>query len=206
MIPPIDLARVCAEVYADTPTGFAHSWDYEDCHASHRKIADTDVIVFRGTKDVTDWLRDILVTPFWDYRLGFVHAGFLAGMNDILVAMSLVVGSKVAVTGHSLGGARARLLAALLAYNGTPVSQCCVFGSPRPGFANVGRILQKSGTPLASYRNRNDPVPLVPFFGGLYQHPDEWIELDAPGDPDDLDALRDHKISRYIEGLEKLQT
>ncbi len=203
MISPLVLAQVCAALYVDTPTGFAHVWDYSNCHAAFRKSDGVDVIAFRGSRDAQDWLKDVEAVPIWDYALGFVHAGFLVGVRDVMVAASLVSGPVVAVTGHSLGGARARILAALLAYSGKPVSQCCVFGSPRPGFANLSRILQKSGTPLASYRNCEDPVPLVPFMGGLYQHPDKWIALDAHSAPDDLEPLRDHHIARYQEGLAK---
>jgi predicted lipase len=203
MIEPLVLAQICADVYADTPVGFDHVWDFSGNHAAHKKIDDVDVIVFRGSKDTQDWLRDVEAVPLWDYRIGFVHGGFMCGVNDILVAASLVVGSKVVVTGHSLGGARARIYAALMAYSKQPVSQCCVFGSPRPGFANMSRILQKSGTPLASYRNRNDPVPLVPFMGGLYTHPDQWIALDSAPPPGDLEPLRDHHIVRYLDGLKK---
>jgi len=206
MIEPITLAGVCKDVYADEPQGFAHLWDYEGCHAGHRRIGDVDVIVFRGSKDREDWLRDVEVFPLWDYRLGFVHSGFMTGVNEILVAASMVTGDRVCVTGHSLGGARARLFAAMLAYNSRPAVQCCVFGSPRPGFSNVRRVLEKSGTPLASYRNRRDPVTLVPYLAGMYEHPDEWIALDVAPAPDDLGPLRDHNIDLYIEGLQKLAT
>jgi hypothetical protein len=54
-----------------------------------------------------------------------------------------------------------------------------------------------------SFRNRNDPVPLVPFELPLepWQHTEEWTPVDsAPGD-DDLDVLRDHGIARYVQAL-----
>ena len=155
------------------------------------------------------WIRDLEAVPIWDSRLGFVHAGFMMGMYDVLAAVALAAVKDIVVTGHSLGGARARILAALLAYSGKPVSQCCVFGSPRPGFANLSRILQKSATPLASYRNYHDPVPLVPaawvpVIGDPWVHPDPWISLEEHSAPDDLEPLRDHHIQRYLDGLAKL--
>lgn len=203
MISPIVLIGLCNDLYTN-PEKLDQLWEFEGCHAGRKRIDDTDVIVLRGSLDAVDWIRDTEVVAIWDYRLGFVHGGFMTGMNDVLVAVSLNGLPKLVVTGHSLGGARARILAALLAYSGKPVDQCCVFGSPRPGFANLSRILQKSGTPLASYRNCNDPVPLVPFMGGLYQHPDQWIALDAHSAPDDLEPLRDHHGARYLEGLTAL--
>ena len=205
MIPPALLAQACSDIYADAPEGFEHLWTFSGCHAALRKLDGVDVIVFRGSKDALALMDDAFAVPLWDYQLGFVHAGFLVGVRDVLVAASLVTGPLVAVTGHSLGGARARILAALLAYSGKPVSQCCVFGSPRPGFENLKRVLEKSGTPLSSYRNRADPIPLVPFFGGLYVHPDPWIALDAPSPATDLEPLRDHHMARYLEGLAALK-
>lgn len=204
MISPIVLAQACADAYADAPAGFDHLWEFSGTHAAHRKIEGADLIVFRGSKDAEDWMRDAEAVPIWDSRLGFVHGGFMAGMYDVLAAVTLATSNRLVVTGHSLGGARARILAALVAYSGSPVLQCTVFGSPRPGFANLSRILQKSKTPLSSYRNREDPVPLVPFMGGLYVHPDQWIALDAHAAPGDLEPLRDHHIALYQEGLAKL--
>lgn len=196
----LDLAKACADLYEDAGA-WDHRWCFSGTTLAHRKVGDIDVIVFRGSKDAGDWLHDVEAFPIWDYRLGFVHGGFMCGMNDALAAVLGVAGSKIVVTGHSLGGARARILAALLAYLGRPAAHCVVFGSPRPGFVNLSRILQKSGTPLASYRNRNDPVPLVPFLGGLYDHPDPWADLDTAPPPDDLEPLRDHHIALYMAGL-----
>lgn len=203
MISPLVLAQICADAYADAPAGFDHVWEFSGTHAAHRTLAGVEVIVFRGSKDALDWIRDAEGFPVWDDRIGFVHAGFMAGMDDALIAACALPGQK-AVTGHSLGGARARILAALLAYSGSPVTQCTVFGSPRPAFANLTRLLQKSGTPHSSYRNRNDPVPLVPYLGGLYEHPDQAISLDAAPAADDLEPLRDHHIELYIAGLKRV--
>jgi predicted lipase len=202
VIKPIILAGACSDFYTESGS-WDHTWDFGGTYVGHRKIGDADLIVFRGSKDAQDWVHDAEVFPVWDARLGFVHGGFMCGMNDALAEILTVVGSRVVVTGHSLGGARARILAALFAYLQRPVEQCVVFGSPRPGFANLARILQKSATPLLSYRNRNDPVPLVPFMGGLYTHPDPWSNLDEAPPTDDLEPLRDHHIAHYIAGLAK---
>lgn len=200
------LAQVCADAYADAPSGFDHVWEFAGTHVAHRKLPNAEVVVFRGSLDAVDWMRDAEAIPLWDPRLGFVHGGFMVGLNDALVAVNLLSTppGALVLTGHSLGGARARLLAALLAYSGTPAAQVTVFGSPRPGFANVRRVLEKSGTELASFRNRNDPVPLVPYAGGLYEHTDQWVPLDAPSPPGNFGPLRDHHIARYQEGLAKL--
>lgn len=193
------LAEMCAASY-DAEATWDQTWEFEGTHVTRRKAGDVDVIVFRGTACADDWIRDAEAFPVWDGRLGFVHKGFMVGMDEALAAV-LATCSRVIVTGHSLGGARARILAALLAFHSRPVERCVVFGSPRPAFVNLARVLQKSKTPLASYRNRNDPVPLVPFFGGLYQHPDAWKELSGAPDCDDFDPLRDHGMALYLAAL-----
>jgi hypothetical protein len=202
VISAFDLATICSDLYTDAGT-WDHTWDCSGTHAAHRKVGEIDVIVFRGSKDVEDWICDIEAFPVWDAKLGFVHGGFLWGMNDALAQILTVVGPRVAVTGHSLGGARARIMAGMLACMGRPVEQCVVFGSPRPAFANLMRVLQKSLTPMVSYRNRNDPVPLVPYMAGLYTHPDTWITLDTAPAVDNLEPLRDHHIALYLEGLSR---
>jgi len=204
MIPPLTLAQICADVYTPAPTGFDHVWDYAGCHAAHKKVGDVDVIVYRGSLDTMDWMLDAAAIPLWDPRLGFVHGGFMAGVNDTFIAASLVCGPKVVVTGHSLGGARARLHAGLLAHYGTPALQVCVFGSPKPGFAGLARILQKSGTLLQSFRNCEDPVSLVAMLLPWWVHPDPWIALNEHSAPGDLEPLRDHHMLRYQGGLTTL--
>ena len=104
MISPVVLAQICADVYADAPAGFDNSWDFAGCHAASRKVDGVDVVVFRGSLDVTDWIRDVEAFPLWDYRLGFVHGGFIVGVNDVLAAVAVSCGPRVVVTGHSLGG------------------------------------------------------------------------------------------------------
>lgn len=194
------LAAACADSY-DPNASWENEWDLNGTHLAHRKTGDVDLIVFRGSHNLNDWMNDFEAVPQWDDRLGFVHNGFMEGMNEALAAVLAIASPRVVVTGHSLGGARARILAALLAYSGRPVEKCTVFGSPRPAFANLARVLQKTKTPLASYRNRNDPVPLVPYLGGLYQHPDAWVAVSCAPADDDVSPLRDHHIGLYLTAL-----
>jgi hypothetical protein len=176
------LAGLCAEAYDDA-SSWDGAWDFDGTRLTLRRVGGAHVIVFRGTCNAEDWLHDAEAFPVWDPRVGFVHGGFMRGMSDALAVVSALETSCLYVTGHSLGGARARILAGLLAVAGRPVARCAVFGSPRPAFANLARVLQKTATPLASYRNRNDPVPLVPFMGGCISTPmpgRAWTARQAP--------------------------
>jgi pimeloyl-ACP methyl ester carboxylesterase len=131
-----------------------------------------------------------------------VHGGFLAGMDDALAAVKAAAIGPVTITGHSLGGARARIAAAKMLVRRLPVVKVVTFGSPKPAFGNLARVIQKSGVEHVSYRNRNDPVPLVPMVLPFWQHTEGWTVVDGAPDADELDALRDHSIARYIGAMQ----
>jgi pimeloyl-ACP methyl ester carboxylesterase len=144
----------------------------------------------------------------WHSKLGFCHAGFLYGMDDVLEELRPYIKKGVVITGHSLGGAHARILAGLLAYEKFEVGMLCVFGSPKPAFINLARIIQKSGMQHFSYRNRNDVVPdmplsVFPFFD--FQHTEAYTPLDAAPSEDNLEPLRDHSIKLYYTALCNLE-
>lgn len=198
---PLDLAWLCQKIYLPKEGDFDKIYDHDDVIIGHKQVGDLAVLAFRGSDNVGDWIHDAEAFPYWHPELGFVHAGFVRHMEDVLAEIRPLSTGPVVVTGHSLGGARARILAALLALDGHAVEQLCVFGSPKPGFANLRRILEKSKTPMQSYRHKNDPVPLVPGILPWWCHTDQWIALDSPTEPDNMDALRDHFIAGYITGL-----
>lgn len=152
----------------------------------------------------------------WDEQLGYVHCGFMLGMRALLKVLqgTIPADALIAITGHSLGGARARILCALFIVNGWSVLQVVTFGSPKPAFVNLARIIQKaavipdgSNTPIlgehASYRNRNDPVPMAPIDLPKmdWEHTEAWVRVDAAPAATDFEPLRDHHIELYLRGL-----
>lgn len=178
------------------------------------------VITLRGSDSPLDWLRDFEAAPVLDPQLGYVHSGFLQGMRALFGALQkqLPSGAKVAITGHSLGGARARILAALFIVNGYDVYQLVTFGSPKPAFANLARIIQKGADVAAhggaiamvsehiSYRNRSDPVVTVPFniADMEWEHTEPYKAVSAAPAAYDLQVLRDHHIGLYLQGVTAL--
>ena len=202
MIAAALLAGLCADLYDDTKaSAWVHSWETDNVHIAHAQAEGADILVFRGSVEVQDWIRNANAFPEWHPNLGFVHAGFAAGLDEVMPEVQAAVGDRVVITGHSLGGARARILAALRVIEGWPVEQVTVFGSPRPGFANIARVIQKSGMSHSSYRNRNDPVPLVPGVLPFWEHTEAWTPIDARPADTDFAPLRDHDIGLYVSGL-----
>ena len=200
---PLQAAQVCADTY-DQAAQWDHFWAIEDVLVSHRSIDGLNVFAFRGSQTAVDWLRDAEGWPMWHDRLGFVHAGVLRGLDAVYEAIKGAAGERNAFVGHSLGGARARVHAAHFVMSGYPVEECHVFGSPRPAFANLRRIIEKSGMKHLSWRNRNDPVPLVPALLPYWEHTEAYGAFDVPADPKDLDPLRDHHMAHYVEGAKQL--
>ena len=203
MITPLQSAQLCADIYDQDATKWDHYWDRDHVTVGHRIIGGEDTLTFMGSKQVIDFLRDAEGWPSWDDELGFCHAGFLAGMDDVLEEIAPVITLPLTIQGHSLGGARARIAAAKLIIRKKAPARLHVFGSPKPFFANVARVIQKGmamGTHL-SFRNRNDPVPLVPMILPWWSHTEEWAALDVHADDDELEPTRDHAMALYIKGL-----
>lgn len=204
IIPHVDLAAFCSAVYYD-----AKSWDHyaetEGVVVGHKRLnGSVDVLAFRGSLVVEDWMRDLDEMPVDHPLLGHVHKGFLAGMDATFEAVQPWLGSWVVLTGHSLGAARAWVMAGLMAARKRPPNQVTVFGSPRPGFAKLAGMIQSSGSVITSYRNRLDPVTEVPFLLGLYEHPAPLVQLHGMPGKMDLTPFRDHHCNLYIDGLAEL--
>ena len=208
MTTDLDHANLCARIYAvDAATDpfWAHYWNQDDIVCGHVVIDTVDYIVFRGSVTPEDWMRDLDAIPVWHPKLGFVHAGFVTGLDALYSVIEHVVGTKIVITGHSLGAARACLTAGLFACDASqsasdcPVTCLCTFGQPKPAWVNLSRIVEKSGMRHVSYKNRNDPVTEVPFFP--YVNTETPIALNAEPSPTDLEPLRDHHISLYQAGV-----
>lgn len=123
----------------------------------------TQVLAFRGTDNIANWLTDASLVQVEDSAYpGKVHRGFAAALEQMWpgIRERLVAGRGVWVTGHSLGGALASLAAVRLLAEGFTVPAVYTFGSPR-----VGDVDFYSGYSAVGYRvvNNDDIVPHVPL-------------------------------------------
>lgn len=164
-----------------------------------------NLIAYRGSVTPTDWITDFKSFPVLHPMLGWCETGFVTGLEDDYTILSQTVHPFPWFTGHSLGGARARLMAARFVVGNRGVGGLMVFGSPKPGFQKVSDIIGRGNFPHTSYRNRADIVPtlaetILPLFA--YTHPDQYIPLDVSPDSNTFESFRDHSMDLYLQGVQ----
>ena len=188
----LDLAKLCQQTYGNEPP-----LPTQSCNGVVW-AAQGDVIAFRGSESEQDWLRDFEATTFNHPQLGKVESGFFEGIQQTFAWLVKNGPKNPVFTGHSLGGAHAALIAALYQINGYAWKGLVTFGCPRPGYAQLAKILQGSGKPLTAYRNGKDIVPTVPraFLWWAYRSYTDWTHIGEGDDP-----FSDHLIANYIEAL-----
>lgn len=137
-------------------------------------------IGIRGTWEFRDVLMDarlIKDSPGWAEG-GRVHTGFAAaadGVIDDVKAEALAAiadGRRVIITGHSLGGAVAHILAFRLDRAGARVHSVITFGAPATGDRDWAQVYdQRLATRTFPWRHEDDPAPCVPIDG------ERWTRL-----------------------------
>lgn len=189
------LAQISALIY-DQVEGWDNYWVIEDVVVA--RIGNT--IVFRGSATMDDWLHNADMVPQWHSTLGYCHRGFLAHLDVVFDIVKEHVQEGFQITGHSLGGARARLLGGLFIVNNKPPKSVVTFGAPKPAFVNLRRLYEKSTCDHVSFKNRNDIVVTLPHAFD-YVHTENYIEVNAAPAEDNFDALRDHSSLLYVKAF-----
>ena len=131
--------------------------------AAQRDVA---IVAFRGTELIGNALTDVK-TALIRHGIfpGLVHLGFSRACDAVYPAVRVLLTGldrrlPILVTGHSLGGAMATLVAHRLAAERFPVRAVYSYGSPRPG----DRIFRDSyRIPHYRFVNDNDLVPHLPL-------------------------------------------
>jgi hypothetical protein len=162
------IASYCNAIYS--PTAVIGDWDRFDAGLDDgvclavKKLPGFDLVVFRGSITAQDWIADFNALPI-PSRIGHVHAGFFAGMEQAWAELRPLLMQPVIVSGHSLGAARAAVLCALMVKDGAAPAARVVFGEPKPGLIDLATLIKD--VPARSYRNgdtlHHDLVTDVPF-------------------------------------------
>ena len=178
-----ELSQLCARCYQEAT--------FEE--ANIEVLVQDNVFAFRGTDEPLDALRDIRIFPLWTRELGFCPAGFLKASKRLVNKVTSVCleqdidHKNIVLTGHSLGGAVAMILGALMTRDEIPPKEIVTFGAPR-----CGRLKILDGVPVTQYRNGKDVVPLVP---PLMRRHDKLLELGRPGSS----WIKDHYVINYVK-------
>ena len=202
MITDKDIANVCAASY-DPATKWQRLWaGGTDSNGIYAGLAG-DVLCFRGSVTIEDWIDDLDAIATIDSRLGGLHAGFAKGVYQFFTSLNSLINNNTVVCGHSLGASRALLFGAYMQQAGIKPKAIITFGSPRPGFQKLADIL--APVTIRSYKNRLDPVTSVPFPVPPdlpYIHPRYLTLISVPPPIDNfLDPLADHSINLYAQGV-----
>ena len=211
------LARGAAAAYGDEGdmAAWARTQGCAGCEVIRDAASDTlafvaaaedrAFVVFRGTRDLRNWITDLDARRV-EWRIGNeelgmeVHEGFLRALESVWERVAEAAGRMGAgkrdlfFTGHSLGGALAMLAAAGWqeasgespdATGKLPVppkAWMYSFGQPRVGNAGWARWYdERLGTRSFRVVHAQDVVARVPWLLGLYRHAGTEIFHDALG-------------------------
>ncbi|KAI8140923.1 lipase [Fennellomyces sp. T-0311] len=146
-------------------------------------------VVFRGSASLNNWLANmnVILTNYRGATGARVHAGFWNSYEDVQSRLMSVVRSqhnsnpnyKIAVTGHSLGGALAVFHALDLYQNGITNVELFTQGQPRVGNRAFANYVIGTNIPYKRAVNERDVVPHVPGTLSGYIHAGEeyWDTL-----------------------------
>ncbi len=122
------------------------------------------LIAVAGTANIENVLLDADLTQEFVPELKIsLHRGFARAAQLIYadVKPRLIVGYRLQVTGHSLGGAEALIIGMMLQSAGTPPESLVTFGQPK--VCNAAGALAFGDLLLTRVVNQNDVIPELPL-------------------------------------------
>ena len=132
------------------------------------KATETQIVSIRGTSNIENAMVDVSLKLNVDADLGVsLHQGFAASAKRVYTELKPLLKPeyKIYITGHSLGGATALVLAMFLDKDQFKVEQVVTFGQPKVTNVSGANTIQHIN--LIRVVTPNDLVPLVPLFDPL---------------------------------------
>lgn len=152
--------------------------------------AGSTVVAFRGSDDSLDWRSNVQVklNPLHVGGIGCgrVHTGFRRALGAVEEELLARIGDHeldpLWITGHSLGGALAVLLALRLEMMGRKIQGVYTFGQPRVGDDEFAvRVEERLAGRYFRIAHSADPVPLVPLKKDEYESAGRKLVIDGQG-------------------------
>jgi hypothetical protein len=174
MISLLDAADIAIAAYTTKPNIIG-----DDIEMIWQEIGDTIVWSSPGSRDLSDWIHDIVVGPWPSANhdeIGIVHGDLEACVASVIDQMVVITGSRpCAIIGHSKAGGTAILQAAHMVARGVNVVQLVAFEAPHVAFDlnnTLPHILRQIPSATATRNGSGllcDPVTIVPvgFFTPL---------------------------------------
>lgn len=205
----LDRAKLAAEIYKpeiemNVPSYYKMLTFLEtslDVQCAVFQFEDEILIVFRGTKELADFMVDayfvqenLMLYVTSDF-LCKAHAGFKTAYESIrpllhnLVNKDFIEKNKIKdvyLVGHSLGGAMATIAALDFGYllEDKATTHCVTFGCPRVGDLNFKNLFHEHVDHSYRFVNSFDPVPNLPpgdikkgGFHVQYEHVNGKVKL-----------------------------
>src|SRR5688572_20852694 len=184
------------------------------------------IVAFRGSemapaiKDLNDWIYDsnAQMQGGSNWGGGKVHKVFAQCANSVFakvfptVKLYAGVRKPVWITGHSLGGALATLMAFRLKPLTPNVVGLYTFGAPRVGNKEFRSAFLSKGFKYGRWVNDRDPAPVLPpewmnfvQIGTMHRiKSDGGVNFDSSGSyPFDATQIGDHFMLNYLKNIWK---
>jgi hypothetical protein len=159
-------------------------------------------VAVRGTANLKNVAEDAEYTKVPAPDLGVpVHKGFVEDARAVwtFARPRLRPELETRLTGHSLGGALALLLAMRLSVEGHPLGRVITFGQPK--VTTEAGVVRFRDLPLLRVVNHDDPVPDLPWEtpgaarGGFYRHFGQELRFSDRGT---FELLPEHRAEAFL--------
>lgn len=171
-------------------------------YSNHAEFAVTEyedlvIIAFPGTRDLKDWLVNLIPFRWKGFRLGW----YCKALRLLpYVRKHLKPGIRVVFTGHSAGGAIAQIMASIHRHETVSL---VTFGAPRAISRYRRKKLSCATVEMARIIHSDDLVPSLVTAIGLVHCPARAIVL-PDSSPKRFDLVADHDMAAYHNALARI--